>query len=135
MSIEMIITLAKAENIVVQGRENALRALIVAETTPEGLAHGTDYHLQAENAKLDTNLHTINSTREIADGSGTGRYGAGHDNWTQTGDGTDYPGSYGVGPQPGVGSTAQALDSEGRPLKPFVPYTEPANDWIKPPAA
>ncbi len=102
MSIEMIITLAKAENIVVQGRENALRALIIAETTPEGLAHGTDYHLQAENAKLDTNLHTINSAREIADG---------------------------------FGSTAQALDSEGRPLKPFVPYTEPANDWIKPPDA
>ena len=30
-------------------------------------------------------------------GSGTGRYGSA-DHWTQTGDGTDYPGSYGVGP-------------------------------------
>ena len=38
-----------------------------------------------------------------ADGSGTERY----DNWTQTGDGTQYPGSYGVG-EP----------------KPFVPFDE-----------
>lgn len=51
---------------------------------------------------------------EEAPGSGTGRYGTDADNWTQTGDGTDYPGSYGVGPK----------GSDGQPLKPFVPVTE-----------
>jgi len=50
----------------------------------------------------------------LADGSGTGRYGDGADHWTQTSDGTDYPGSYGVGP----------LGSDGQPLKPFVPFKE-----------
>lgn len=50
---------------------------------------------------------------EEAPGSGTGRYGDGADHWTQTGDGTDYPGSYGVG----------ATGSQGEPLKPFVPYS------------
>ena len=54
----------------------------------------------------------------IADGSGTGRYGQG-DNWTQTGDGKDYPGSYGVGPE-GIGS-------DGQPLKSFVPFEEPVD--------
>ena len=41
------------------------------------------------------------------DGSGTGRYREGT-NWTQISDGTDYPGSYGVGPD----------------KKPFVPFDE-----------
>ena len=49
-------------------------------------------------------------------GSGTGRYGEG-DNWTQHSDGTDYPGSYGVGPE-GIGS-------DGQPLKPFAPGIQP----------
>ena len=44
MSIETIIKRAVAEHIVVQGREDALRALIIAETTPEGLTQATDYH-------------------------------------------------------------------------------------------
>lgn len=53
---------------------------------------------------------------EEAPGSGTGRYGDGADHWTQTGDGTDYPGWYGVGP----------VGSDGKPLEPFVPYQEGA---------
>lgn len=47
-----------------------------------------------------------------ADGSGTARYA---DNWTQTGDGTDYPGSYGVGPVDTlkVGDTVRVTSAEG----------------------
>jgi hypothetical protein len=52
--------------------------------------------------------------REVADGSGTGRYGDGAEHWTETGDGRDYPGSYGVGP----------TGSDGQPLKRFVPLPE-----------
>lgn len=44
------------------------------------------------------------------DGSGTGRY---PDNWTQTGDGTDYPGSYGVGLDLGAGDSVRVIDGEG----------------------
>ena len=43
-------------------------------------------------------------TERYSDGSGTARYA---DNWTQVSDGTDYPGSYGVGQQ-----------------APFVPFNE-----------
>jgi hypothetical protein len=55
-----------------------------------------------------------------ADGSGTGRY---PDNWTQIGDGTEYPGSYGVGAQ-------------SDELKPFVPFVEDsgpikAGDYVR----
>lgn len=52
--------------------------------------------------ELDAALADGFSAR-IADGSGTGRYGSGHDNWTFGSDGKDYPGSYGVGkPEPFV---------------------------------
>jgi hypothetical protein len=71
-------------------------------------------------------------TRE-ADGSGTGRYGE-HGNWTQVSDGTDYPGSYGVGKRDGVGSVGQELkpflpteeerDAAKKELPPFVPFLE-----------
>jgi len=60
----------------------------------------------------------------VSDGSGTGRYGDGANHWTETGDGTDYPGSYGVGP----------VGADGQPLKTFVPFkqgeptSEPATD-------
>jgi hypothetical protein len=50
--------------------------------------------------------------RAEADGSGTGRYGEG-DNWTQTGDGTDYPGSYGVGPELKVGDPIRVIEADG----------------------
>jgi hypothetical protein len=187
----MIIKRATAEHIVVQGREDALRALIIAETTEQGLNWGMDYRdvsNAAELAGLDRHGLTIVTAPEpdktpieqpanelipvqdriepvrtvarigdtvqiafpdvqefskprmvtslsadsktafvelgdprgypiewlaIVDGSGTGRYG-GHDNWTEHGDGTDYPtdgASYGVG-------------SNGEQLKPFVPYQE-----------
>ena len=52
MSIEMIIKRATAEHIVVQGREDALRALIIAETTVEGLSQANDYHEVAKAAEL-----------------------------------------------------------------------------------
>jgi hypothetical protein len=60
--------------------------------------------------------------KEEAAGSGTGRYGDGADHWTQTGDGTDYPGSYGVGPV--ATNFAPGTGSDGQPLKPFVPFDE-----------
>jgi hypothetical protein len=188
MSIETIIKRATAEHIVVQGREDALRALIIAETTEQGLTMGMDYRdvsNAAELAGLDRHGLTIVTAPEpdktqqepsaaelapveevelvrtvpvvgdvvqiefpdvpefskprkvtsitadtafvefgdprgypvawlkIVDGSGTGRYGD-HDNWTQHGDGTDYPtdgASYDVG-------------SNGQPLEPFVPSVE-----------
>ena len=52
MSIETIIKRATAEHIVVQGREDALRALIIAETTVEGLSQANDYHEVAKAAEL-----------------------------------------------------------------------------------
>lgn len=51
-------------------------------------------------------------------GSGTGRWGE-HRVWTETGDGTDYPGSYGVGPE--TTTLTPGVSSEGEPLKPFEP--------------
>jgi hypothetical protein len=63
--------------------------------------------------KFDDRLQAIeDKVFANSDGSGTARY----ENWTQRSDGTEYPGSYGVGP----------LGSDGQPLKPFVPYSEPA---------
>ena len=52
MSIETIIKRATAEHIVVQGREDALRALIIAETTEQGLTMGMDYREVAKAAEL-----------------------------------------------------------------------------------
>ena len=46
-------------------------------------------------------------------GSGTLRYQEG-DNWTQTGDGTDYPGSYGVGPDLKVGDDVRVIEANGQ---------------------
>jgi hypothetical protein len=63
--------------------------------------------------KFDDRLQAIeDKVFANSDGSGTARY----ENWTQRSDGTEYPGSYGVGP----------LGSDGQPLKPFVPYSESA---------
>jgi hypothetical protein len=64
---------------------------------------------------IDDRLQAIENKLwpKLEDGSGTERY----DNWTQHSDGTDYPGSYGVGEQ-----------------KPFVPFSEPdivAGDSIR----
>jgi len=68
--------------------------------------------LQKTVRELEERLHRVEKELfKINDGSGTGRY---PDNWTQTGDGNDYPGSYGVGPQSGE-------------QKPFVPFTEDAD--------
>jgi uncharacterized protein with von Willebrand factor type A (vWA) domain len=65
--------------------------------------------LQKTVRELEERLHRVEKELfKIDDGSGTGRY---PDNWTQTSDGNDYPGSYGVGP-----STAQ---------KTFVPFDDP----------
>ena len=50
--IETIIKRATAEHIVVQGREDALRALIIAETTEQGLTMGMDYREVAKAAEL-----------------------------------------------------------------------------------
>lgn len=47
-----------------------------------------------------------------ADGSGTLRY-PDAENWTQTGDGTEYPGSYGVGPDLKVGDSVRVIESDG----------------------
>ena len=60
---------------------------------------------------------------DAASGSGTGRYGEG-DNWTQHSDGTDYPGSYGVGPD--------GFGSDGQPLKPFVPFKVVGSSSVQP---
>ena len=46
------------------------------------------------------------------DGSGTGRYREGT-NWTQISDGTDYPGSYGVGPDLVVGDSVRVVNDGG----------------------
>jgi hypothetical protein len=59
-------------------------------------------------AEFDVPEASGSGTGRYGDGSGTGRYGEG-DHWTQNSDGTDYPGSYGVGP------------TDAAPLKPFVP--------------
>lgn len=59
-----------------------------------------------------------------ADGSGTGRYGA-HGNWTEHGDGTDYPAqgaSYGV---PQNASTAFTPLPAEAPVAPTVPVSDP----------
>ena len=198
MSIETIIKRATAEHIVVQGRENALRALIIAETTDQGLTSGMDYTAVARATGADSGNLTIvtapepdktwterpagelvpvgvvgepvrvlprvgdivqiafpdvqefskprmvtalsndgktafveagdprgypiqwleiqggSGTGRYGDGSGTGRYGDNADHWTQTGDGSQYPGSYGVGPE-----TTHA---------PFVPLPDDAPD-------
>ena len=50
---------------------------------------------------------------EPVSGSGSERWPDGADHWTQTGNGTDYPGSYGVGPE----------ETDG--LIPFVPLSAP----------
>lgn len=49
-----------------------------------------------------------------AAGSGTERWPDGADNWTQTGDGTDYPGSYNVGPQLKAGDQVRVIESDGK---------------------
>lgn len=57
----------------------------------------------------------------LSEGSGTGRYPE-HDNWTQHGDGTDYPtdgASYGV-----AGNFPPGTGSDGQLLKPFVPFVQ-----------
>ena len=59
MSIETIIKRATAEHIVVQGRENALRALIIAETTDQGLTSGMDYTAVARATGADSGNLTL----------------------------------------------------------------------------
>jgi hypothetical protein len=47
-------------------------------------------------------------------GSGSLRYPDGADHWTETGDGTDYPGSYNVGPQLKAGDQVRVIESDGK---------------------
>ena len=57
---------------------------------------------------------------------GTGRWGDAHDNWTFGSDGTDYPGSYGIGPDGLVRSTGGAT-----PAMAAAP-TEPVAEAVTP---
>lgn len=88
--------------------------LLTSDVAPDGTAptKGLIDHIRA----LDARLQALEDKLfpPVADGSGTERY----DNWTQHSDGTDYPGSYGVGPE----------------LKPFEPLPESAPEAEIPPA-
>ncbi len=71
------------------------------DKTPEGrkqIADSVDWsaappHVQALHERVQRIEDKL--WPPVADGSGTERY----DNWTQHSNGTDYPGSYGVGPE------------------------------------
>jgi hypothetical protein len=89
--------------------------------TPRGVSDGTKI------VAIDVELTPVFEPEEA--GSGTGRYGDGADHWTQNSDGTDYPGSYGVGPVPVGGHVA--LGSDGQPLQRFVPYAAPAEPPVE----
>ncbi len=96
--------------------------LTVSYVNADGtLASKTNTFKTVERPAIDVEDFSDISTESNAplDGSGTGRYG-GHDNWTFGGDGKDYPGSYGVGPE-----TTHA---------PFVPLDPAAPDAPIPPA-
>ena len=73
--------------------------------------------LQLEVESIEARLARVEAKLwpPIEEGSGTGRY----DHWTQTGDGKDYPGSYGVG-------ELKPFDhSEELPPAEIVPVQEP----------
>jgi hypothetical protein len=77
-----------------------------SEGKPRGVSDGT--RIVAHDVPLTPVLGP-----DVA-GSGTGRYGDGADHWTQTGDGKDYPGSYGVGPDAiKAGDSVRVLGADG----------------------
>jgi hypothetical protein len=95
MTVDHLIYIFETNGIIMPNKSEHARALVLQL---DGLPKNASAAVIKPSVQGDV--------KKMADGSGTERY----DNWTQHSDGTDYPGSYGVGPQ--------------KELPPFVPFEE-----------